>query len=107
MAASVTTKLGPSLVAGGQCDGVRLKGAFVLRDGSQERLEAGGVRPSVSGLRPGSTSTRHENQFTSKAHRRADSRLRSSAHAGNPQKSFMFARQPIRELRNIDMLVRG
>jgi hypothetical protein len=102
MDACVTTKLGPSLAAGSQRDGVPLKGAFVLRDGGRERLEAGGVRPSGSGVRPRSTPTRHENQFTSKAHRRGDSRLTSSADVGNPQKSLMFAPQPIREFGNND-----
>jgi len=41
MAASVTIKLGPSVEAGGQRDEVPFKGAFVLRDASRERPDAG------------------------------------------------------------------
>jgi hypothetical protein len=96
MAASVTIKLGPNGEAGGQRDEVPLKGAFVLRDGSRERLEAGDVRPSASGMRRRSTSTRDENQFALKA------RSRNNADADNPWKSLMFEHQPIRELRNTD-----
>jgi hypothetical protein len=60
MDACVTIKLGPSVEAGGQRDEVPLKGAFVLRDAGRQRLEADDVRPSASGMRHRTTSTRDE-----------------------------------------------
>jgi hypothetical protein len=102
MDASVTIKLGPSVEAGGQGDEVPLKGTFVLRDACRQRLEADDVRPSASGMRRRATSTWDENQFAFKRHSLADSQSRNNAHADNPQKSLMFADQPIRELRNTD-----
>jgi hypothetical protein len=101
MDACVTIKLGPSVEAGGRRDEVPLNGAFVLRDAGRQRLEG---RATVC-ERYASQSNLHSgrNQFAFTAHPRADSQLRSSAHADNPRKSLMFAHQPIRDLRNTDM----